>query len=106
MRKDANSEAGFLTYGPFEPLHTGKYQFEIIYSSPAEAGNIVGKWNVVDGPVPLNNGSIPGTADLVKKLNGDFTVTPANAMKKIEVRTFADYKFGLKIIAIRIARQS
>lgn len=108
MQKKDNVQQGYVTYGPYEPLKTGQYTFEIKYSSSASKRDSVGDWDVVialpnEGKI-LEKGSIIGTDGVPERLVGNFTFDSEKDLTNIEIRTFARSNVDLKIIDLRIVR--
>lgn len=108
MKKKDVGQSGYVTYGPYQPLPTGQYSFEIAYSSPAKNTGFVGDWDVVlalhNGAKMLKIGPIVGTNGGVGKINGEFSVGENYNMEKIEIRTAAQQNVELKVIYIQVVR--
>lgn len=90
---------GYVTFGPYIPLASGKYKIEIIYASDASPSKIVGHWDIVSGKKNLLNVfPLSGTDDKLKKITGEL-VAPENLDLDIfQIRTFTlgNSKFRVK----------
>ncbi len=90
--------SGWLSYGPSVALPEGKYRFSIDYSSQNPPKQTVGKWDfVLDGDITLSAGSLLGTLDNPRTIEGIVTVTQQNANKAFEIRTYFQAQSDLKI---------
>ena len=83
---------GILSYGPYEPLPAGEYQFEINYSSANKIQETAGDWDVVTaestGAILLTQGVLLGTEHQQSNITGHFTLKQTRGMMtKIEIRT-------------------
>jgi hypothetical protein len=108
IQKKDNAQSGYVTHGPYEPLETGQYTFEIAYSSTTRKGEAVGDWDVVlalpkEAEV-LKNGRIAGTGGATEKIVGKFALDSGQNLEKIEIRTLARPHVDLKVIYIQIDR--
>lgn len=108
MDKENIASSGHITFGPYEQLPAGSYNFEIAYSSTGNKGEVVGDWDVVlalpkEAKV-LNNGLITGTDGATKKVVENFALDSGQNLEKIEIRTLARPNVDLKIIYLRVDR--
>ena len=79
-------------------LPEGKYRFSIDYSSQNTPKQTVGKWDfVLDGDITLSAGSLLGTLDNPRTIEGIVIVTQQNANKAFEIRTYFQAQSDLKI---------
>ena len=91
-------KSGWLSYGPSVALPEGKYRFSIDYSSQNTPKQTVGKWDfVLDGDITLSAGSLLGTLDNPRTIEGIVIVTQQNANKAFEIRTYFQAQSDLKI---------
>lgn len=106
--KTDTSQSGYLTFGPYEALPSGRYLFEIEYLSSKNTSDTAGVWDVVIA-LPTHakiiaKGDLPGTDNKTKKIFGFFTLEQKHDMDRIEIRTVA-YKDGvMRLDYIKIKR--
>ena len=82
-------KAGWLSYGPSVPLPESKYRYTFEYSSLELSSQVIGKWDVVlDGAIQLASGQLIGTEGKKRIIEGIVHVTPQNANKVFENRTY------------------
>ena len=92
---------GFLTYGPYLSLTTGKYDFQIKYKAQQGSQVEVGRWDVVawnDGKAEiLSEGEMaPGN----EYVSGEFIIKEKSAV--VEVRTYYEGSGVLSVESIHI----
>lgn len=108
MEKKDRAQPGYVTFGPYEPLPSGEYAFEIAYASLAGGTATVGDWDVVlalpQEAKVLNKGLMGGTAGVGGTIVGTFTLAPNQHMEKIEIRTLARPDVDLKVMHVRVQR--
>ncbi|MCW8919105.1 MAG: hypothetical protein OQL08_09870 [Gammaproteobacteria bacterium] len=108
MQKKDVSQSGYVTFGPYEQLPSGRYAFEIAYSSAEKTKDTAGDWDVVLA-IPneseiLKNGPLAGTDGTIVKIKGEFTLHANRNMEKIEIRTLAHQDMELKVSYIKVTR--
>ena len=71
------------------PLPESKYRYTFEYSSLELSSQVIGKWDVVlDGAIQLASGQLIGTEGKKLIIEGIVHVTPQNANKVFENRTY------------------
>ncbi len=108
MQKNDLSLSGHLTYGPYVKLSTGRYTFEIAYSSSKSSKEIVGRWDVhlslpESGEI-IDRGEIYGSDNELKHITKSFRINPKRNMEMVEIRTLAHSNVPLKIISLQITQ--
>ena len=102
------SQMGYLTFGPYEALPSGKYYFEIEYLSSKDISDIAGVWDVVIAlPTQakiIAKGDLPGTDNKINKISGFFTLEQEHDMDRIEIRTLAHKDGVMRLDYIKIKR--
>ncbi len=94
----AASEAGWLSFGPFLSLPTGKYSYSIAYSSNVSPETHTGNWEIVlENEKILKSGKLIGTQGKVQRIEGLFSIEAQDAGKPFEIRTFYLAKGDLQI---------
>jgi hypothetical protein len=85
----SDGQTGYLSYGPYEPLLTGTYQFEMEYTSVQPQMTITGDWDIVTAQsgTPLAQGVLRGTDGHVKKMTGKFKIPMDYSLSPVEIRT-------------------
>ena len=97
--KDPQKE-GWLSFGPSVALPAGTYHYVLEYSSDAALGQHTGNWDVsLENEKKLASGQLLGTQDHIRRLEGLVTVTPPDAGKPFEIRTYALANGDLQIIS-------
>lgn len=108
MQKKDPKQAGYLTYGPYEPLPAGNYAVQINYSSTQARQQAVGDWDAVISLTAesrmLAKGQMTGSDGIATTATGTFTVQPEQNLKRIEIRTHSSADTELTIIAVRLTR--
>ena len=93
-------KAGWLSFGLGVSLPAGKYHFEIDYLSKSDLGAHVGNWDVVlDNEKKLGNGKLMGSQSKSQRIEGVFTIEPADLGKSFEMRTFFLAQGDLQVIS-------
>jgi Family of unknown function (DUF6311) len=93
------AEAGWLSFGPFLALPTGKYRYSISYSSNISPEIHTGNWEIVlENEKILKSGKLIGTQGQPQKIEGIFSIEAQDAGKPFELRTFYLAKGDLQII--------
>lgn len=108
LRKRDMAQAGYLSFGPYQPLLPGRYRFDLDYSSDTATNGNAGDWDVVvalekEARV-IARGSLTGTAGSASRLSGEFVQSEAGSRQKIEVRTLAHAGTDLEILQLRVTR--
>lgn len=102
------AQSGFLTFGPYEPLPTGRYELQVTYSSPDSSKLAVGHWdvqiNVLNAAQVLAKGLINGSGSNNSTATGTFNVSPEQNLGRIELRTLSLQGSTLKIIQLKLTR--
>lgn len=97
--KDPQKE-GWLSFGPSVALPAGQYRYAIEYVSSAMPANHTGNWDVIlDNDKTLASGQLVGTQGKTQRLEGTVTVTPQDADKSFEIRTYYLAKGDLQLIS-------
>lgn len=108
IEKKNLSDAGYLTFGPYESLPAGDYHFEFEYSSTGGGEDVSGKWDTViarpQEAKVVREGLVMGTNNQVGKLSGDFSVSHNFDQGKIEIRFYASQDSALSVKSLRLAR--
>jgi hypothetical protein len=107
LRKREQAQAGYLTFGPYQPVLPGRYRFDLDYISGAASTDNVGDWDVVmalekEARV-VGKGNLAGTAGATVHLSGEFVQDMASS-QKIEVRTRAYADKDLEVRQLRLTR--
>ena len=93
------SEAGWLSFGPFLSLPTGKYSYSIAYSSHISSETHTGNWEIVlENEKILKSGKLVGTEGKTQRIEGTFDIETQDAGKPFEIRTFYLAKGDLQIV--------
>ena len=93
------SEAGWLSFGPFLSLPTGKYSYSITYSSHISSATHTGNWEIVlENEKILKSGKLVGTEGKTQRIEGTFDIETQDAGKPFEIRTFYLAKGDLQIV--------
>jgi Family of unknown function (DUF6311) len=93
------TEAGWLSFGPFLSLPTGKYRYSISYSSDASPETHTGNWEIVlENEKILKSSKLIGTLGQSQRIDGVFSIEANDAGKPFEMRTFYLAKGDLQII--------
>lgn len=93
------TEAGWLSFGPFLPLPTGKYRYSINFSSNELPTIQTGKWEIVlENEKILTSGQLIGTQGQTQRIEGVFNIGTNDAGKPFEMRTYFLAKGDLQII--------
>ena len=93
------SEAGWLSFGPFLSLPTGKYSYSITYSSHISSETHTGNWEIVlENEKILKSGKLVGTEGKTQRIEGTFDIETQDAGKPFEIRTFYLAKGDLQIV--------
>lgn len=103
------SQAGVVTFGPYESLPQGQYQFDIQYLSPDFYLKDIGSWNVLimvdkGRREPLQHGKIIGTNNNVSNISGSFTVSDRQNNGLMEIRTMANSNTSLTVFKITLTK--
>jgi putative flippase GtrA len=106
MQKRDKTLSGSLTFGPYEPLLSGHYTFEIAYASTDGVADVVGDFDVTfnGGKDILKNGLMTGTNGTTNEIKGEFVLDSEYDMAHVEIRTSARQNMDLKVIAIKITQ--
>ena len=95
----STTEAGWLSFGPFLSLPTGKYRYSINYSSNASPETQTGNWEVVlENKKILTSGQLIGTLGNIQRIEGIFNIEAPDAGKPFEMRTYFLAKGDLQIV--------
>ena len=93
------AEPGWLSFGPFVLLPAGQYRYIFTYTSKASPDTQVGDWDIVlENEKKLVSGKLTGTQGSHQKIEGVLTITPQDAGKPFEMRTFYLAKGDLQLI--------
>ncbi len=93
------TEAGWLSFGPFLPLPSGKYRYSINFSSKELPTIQTGKWEIVlENEKILTSGQLIGTQGQTQRIEGVFNIGTNDAGKPLEMRTYFLAKGDLQII--------
>ena len=93
------TEAGWLSFGPFLSLPTGKYRYSINFSSNELPAIQTGKWEIVlENEKILTSGQLIGTQGKTQRIEGVFNIEAHDAGKPFEMRTFYLAKGDLQIV--------
>lgn len=98
---------GFLSFGPYIGLPSGRYHYTIHYASQSAPLLQVGRWDVaLSGAVgrELAAGPLFGTNGADGKIEGTFTTD--NARLPLEIRTFFNGSGDLQLIGIALEKIS
>ena len=89
---------GFVNYGPYYPLHKGKYQVTLTYSSSSGTSNIIGWFDVSNAAsgTPVKQMPLHGTNNADQQLSIQFEVPQLQA-NKFEFRTHWDGSSNIDI---------
>jgi Family of unknown function (DUF6311) len=94
------TEAGWLSFGPFLSLPTGKYRYSINYVSRVLPIVQTGTWDIVlENEKILSSGKLMGTEGQNQKIEGIFSIEERDAGKPFELRTFYLAKGDLQIVS-------
>lgn len=108
IEKLDNALSGYLTFGPYEPLPTGRYNFEIAYSSDQNNSDNLGQWDVVvalpNEAKVLKNGLLTTTKEKVQTVKNEFMINQEQNLKPIEIRIFVQENIDLQVSHIRVTR--
>jgi hypothetical protein len=93
------AEAGWLSFGPFLSLPTGKYSYSMTYSSNTSPASQTGNWEIVlENEKVLKSGKLVGTQGEIQRIDGIFDIEVQDAGKPFEIRTFYLAKGDLQLI--------
>ncbi|MGF1522344.1 MAG: hypothetical protein ACFBSF_08510 [Leptolyngbyaceae cyanobacterium] len=109
VQTQSESFEGTLTFGPYEPLPKGEYQFEIRYSSPPMPTEKVGEWEIIihlpEGIEQLQKGDLNGTNGQDSQVSvSSLSISGNYANKDIEVKTIANGSGTLKVSGITFTK--
>jgi hypothetical protein len=110
LSKRTNNEEGFLSFGPYQELLPGRYEFEIRYASDALETYIAGSWDVSvamsDRAKVINHGELKGSGGQPARLTNTFSLTSegGNEPQKVEIRTFSIGGIQMSIAGLKIRR--
>jgi hypothetical protein len=97
--KDTLKE-GWLSFGPFVALPAGTYRYALSYVSDDAPSVATGTWDVVlENEKKLASGPLMGTHGKTHQVEGLVTVTPQDAGKPFEIRTYYLAGASLQIIS-------
>jgi hypothetical protein len=95
---------GYLSYGPYVQIPSGRIEYTIVYSSEANPGVEVGVWDIVssavESPETLAKGILSGTEGKEHTLHGILNLN--NSRPLSEIRTFSHGAHDLQLIRIEI----
>ncbi len=95
----SETEAGWLSFGPFLSLPAGKYRYSINFSSNELPAIQTGKWDIVlENEKILTSGQLIGTQGKTQRIEGVFNIEAHDAGKPFEMRTFYLAKGDLQIV--------
>jgi hypothetical protein len=98
----------FLTYGPYETLFPGTYQFEVRYRSPEHSQTAVAFWDVVgthsNQAVIYGQGHINGSNRITQSFTSQFSIPMQSDPVRIEIRTKTIPSMSVEIISLRLTR--
>lgn len=93
VHADHIKKTEFITYGPYELLSAGSYEFEISYSSSKSHHKQAGTWEIVSAetqkPLLFQKGVYWGTKGRTQRIKGIFNIVSKHFLTKIEIRTKA-----------------
>jgi hypothetical protein len=102
-------KVGYITFGPYIQLVTGKYNFNIAYISSESNTTVVGNWDAVLA-LPkqvkiLKKGNLIGTNNKESHIIQSFTIPKEYSNEKIEIRNFYNGLGDLTIKSLTITRE-
>ena len=108
MEKKSLAQAGFLTFGPYEPLPAGQYRLTLSYVSNEQEQAIVGEWDALvhigKSDIILAKGTLSGSSGTVRQANSMIDIDSTQNLGVLEVRTQAHVQKSLSIQSLRIER--
>ncbi len=104
LTKD-KSTRGLLTYGPYQKLPAGNYQFEIEYNSVNNSKEQIGNWSVsISNFGEVKNKIMSGSDGKNKRIIGKFALNESQHMEAVEVRIWAESNKDLTVHFLKIKR--
>ena len=102
------SKRGVVTFGPYEILSAGKYQFDISYKSSETNTTAVGNWDVAialpGDAKQIKAGMLPGTNNKESHIIQSFTIPQEFTNSRVEIRNFYSGIGDLMIKSLTITR--
>jgi len=106
--KESMDKSGYITFGPYISLSSGKYKFNINYMSPESNTTNIGTWDVVvdlpKGIKQLKNGPLIGTNGRDAHVINTFTMPKEYNEKEVEIRNFYNGTGSLTIKSLTITQ--
>ena len=102
-----SNKSGFLSYGPYITLPSGRYRYAIVYASASEINSPVGRWDVVQGngnggTREMAASTLTGTAGKIQRVEGILHTEDPHA--PVEIRTFFTGGGDLQVMSISLER--
>lgn len=98
-------QAGYLSFGPYITLPSGRYHYTIEYSSLLDSSQAAGRWDIVlSGGQEIASGSMAGTAGTPGRIEGEFLSDGTKL--PLEIRTFYPGKGDLQVSCIALKKIS
>jgi len=93
---------GFITFGPYIDLQSGKYSLKINYSSTAKTGSIVGWYDVYlfNKNITFMHEAIYGTSGIEKVIESKFQLT--DSVRGLETRIWFDGVSPVTVMSLTI----
>ncbi len=108
LTKRSPELSGYLTYGPYERLPAGEYNFTLRYTSSAAPERTVGRWDVIipitDNYQKLTKGKLKGSRGQVQTLSANFTIEPFYHLNEVEIRTYARRNTDISVLELTISK--
>lgn len=102
------TKKGYITFGPYIKLPSGKYKFDIAYVSSEANTTTVGTWDTVIQPSSgmriIQKGYIYGTNGLEQHIVQYFVIQKEFSNKQVEIRNFYNGVGNLTIKTLMITR--
>lgn len=91
MTTETTVYRGIVTFGPYVSVPSGRYHFNIQYSSPSASAEAIGSCDVVVASSgkseQIQQGTLNGSKGEASKVSGSFNVSEEYNNGKVEVRT-------------------
>lgn len=97
--------AGYVSYGPYVPLRSGRYNLALTYSSPSSDGMGIGVWDVANAKSQrqLKSIELVGTDSIERTVQTTFDVDEWSS-SPFEFRVFWEGKENIRVNKIELER--
>jgi hypothetical protein len=109
LTKTLDAESGFLTFGPYERLPTGRFAVSITYTSSVDEEVPIGFWDVMlnlsdHESEQLLQEPLLGTGNQTVTVSGDFEIHEGLSQKPFEIRTYVNAQAVVSVYEITLQK--